>query len=374
VKTLDGILVVSLEQAVAAPYCSLRLAEAGARVIKIERKEGDFARYYDKDVKGNSAYFVWLNRGKESLVIDIKNIDDMKLLKKIISNADIYIQNLAPGAAERAGLGSKEMRVLNKKLITCDISGYGQNGPYRDMKAYDLLVQAETGLCSVTGTEEEEGRVGVSVCDIACGMNAHASILQALYNREKTGKGKGIEVSLFDGMADWMNVPYLQTVYGKRSVKRVGLSHPSIAPYGAFKSKCGKRILISIQNEREWVQLCSSVLMLEHLVKDKRFNKPTNRVKNRKELDRIISIEFLKFDKDILLKRLRDQKIACGVLNSIQDLEQHPQLRKVKCLIGNDEIELIASPSIIIGEENYIGEVPDIGSNSEDIRIEFNGE
>ena len=373
-KTLDGILVVSLEQAVAAPYCSLRLAEAGARVIKIERKEGDFARYYDKDVKGNSAYFVWLNRGKESLVIDIKNIDDMKLLKKIISSADIYIQNLAPGAAERAGLGSKEMRVLNKKLITCDISGYGQNGPYRDMKAYDLLVQAETGLCSVTGTEEEEGRVGVSVCDIACGMNAHASILQALYNREKTGKGKGIEVSLFDGMADWMNVPYLQTVYGKRSVKRVGLSHPSIAPYGAFKSKCGKRILISIQNEREWVQLCSSVLMLEHLVKDKRFNKPTNRVKNRKELDRIISIEFLKFDKDILLKRLRDQKIACGVLNSIQDLEQHPQLRKVKCLIGNDEIELIASPSIIIGEENYIGEVPDIGSNSEDIRIEFNGE
>ena len=192
-KTLDGILVVSLEQAVAAPYCSLRLAEAGARVIKIERKEGDFARYYDKDVKGNSAYFVWLNRGKESLVIDIKNIDDMKLLKKIISNADIYIQNLAPGAAERAGLGSKEMRVLNKKLITCDISGYGQNGPYRDMKAYDLLVQAETGLCSVTGTEEEEGRVGVSVCDIACGMNAHASILQALYNREKTGKGKGIK-------------------------------------------------------------------------------------------------------------------------------------------------------------------------------------
>ena len=373
-KTLDGILVVSLEQAVAAPYCSLRLAEAGARVIKIERKEGDFARYYDKDVKGNSAYFVWLNRGKESLVIDIKNIDDMKLLKKIISNADIYIQNLAPGAAERAGLGSKEMRVLNKKLITCDISGYGQNGPYRDMKAYDLLVQAETGLCSVTGTEEEEGRVGVSVCDIACGMNAHASILQALYNREKTGKGKGIEVSLFDGMADWMNVPYLQTVYGKRSVKRVGLSHPSIAPYGAFKSKCGKRILISIQNEREWVQLCSSVLMLEHLVKDKRFNKPTNRVKNRKELDRIISIEFLKFDKDILLKRLRDQKIACGVLNSIQDLEQHPQLRKVKCLIGNDDIEFIASPSIIIGEENYIGEVPDIGSNSKDIRIEFNGE
>ena len=238
---LEGILVVSLEQAVAAPLCSLRLAEAGARVIKIERSEGDFARYYDKDVKGNSAYFVWLNRGKESLVIDIKNSKDLALLKKIISSADIYIQNLAPGAAERAGLGSKDMRVSNKKLITCDISGYGQSGPYRDMKAYDLLVQAETGLCSVTGTAEEEGRVGVSVCDVACGMNAHSSILQALYHREKTGKGSAIEVSLFDGMADWMNVPYLQTVYGSRSVKRVGLSHPSIAPYGAYVSKCGKK-------------------------------------------------------------------------------------------------------------------------------------
>ncbi|MBH87958.1 MAG: carnitine dehydratase [Pelagibacterales bacterium] len=372
-KILDGLLVVSLEQAVAAPFCSLRLAEAGARVIKIERAEGDFARYYDKDVKGNSAYFVWLNRGKESLVINIKDTNDMELLKNIISSADVYIQNLAPGATERAGLGSKEMRALNKKLITCDISGYGQSGPYRDMKAYDLLVQAETGLCSVTGIEEEEGRVGVSVCDIACGMNAHASILQALYNREKTGKGMGIEVSLFDGMADWMNVPYLQTVYGKRSVKRVGLSHPSIAPYGAFKSKCGKKILISIQNEREWIQLCSSVLMLKHLAEDERFKKPTDRVKNRKELDQIISKEFLKFDKDILLKRLRDSKIACGILNSIEDLDKHPQLRKVKCLVGNDEIELIASPSIIIGEENYIGEVPEIGHNSKEIRIEFNG-
>jgi len=369
---LEGILVVSLEQAVAAPLCSLRLAEAGARVIKIERSEGDFARYYDKDVKGNSAYFVWLNRGKESLVIDIKNTKDAALLKRIISSADIYIQNLAPGAAERAGLGSKDMRASNKKLITCDISGYGQSGPYRDMKAYDLLVQAETGLCSVTGTPKEEGRVGVSVCDIACGMNAHSSILQALYSREKTGKGIGIEVSLFDGMADWMNVPYLQTRYGSNSVKRVGLSHPSIAPYGAFMSKCGKKILISIQNEREWIQLCSSVLMLEGLSTDKRFNIPTDRVKNRIELDQIISNEFVKHNKDILLERLRKAKIACGVLNSIDDLENHPQLRKVKCTLGNEEVELIAPPSIVLGEENNISKVPNIGENSFDIRKEFN--
>ena len=242
----------------------------------------------------------------------LKNTKDLALLKIIISSADIYIQNLAPGAAERAGLGSKYMRASNKKLITCDISGYGQTGPYRDMKAYDLLVQAETGLCSVTGTAEEEGRVGVSVCDVACGMNAHSSILQALYNREKTGEGSAIEVSLFDGMADWMNVPYLQTVYGSRSVERVGLSHPSIAPYGAYMTKCGKKILISIQNEREWIQLCSSVLMLKDLSKDERFNKPTYRVKNRTALDQIIADEFIKYNKDILLERLRKERIACG--------------------------------------------------------------
>ena len=371
-KSLEGILVVSLEQAVAAPLCSLRLAEAGARVIKIERAEGDFARYYDKDVKGESAYFVWLNRGKESLVIDIKNKEDLSLLKKIISSADIYIQNLAPGASDRAGLDSKVMRDLNPKLITCDISGYGEAGPYRDMKAYDLLVQAETGLCSVTGTPEEEGRVGVSVCDIACGMNAHSSILQALYTREKTGKGTAIQVSLFDGMADWMNVPYLQTVYGNRSVKRLGLSHPSIAPYGAYYAKCGKRILISIQNEREWVKLCISVLMLNDLYADSRFNEPTKRVKNRIELDKIISNEFVKYDKDLIVERLRKEKIACGVLNSIEDLEKHPQLRKIKCIIGDQEIDLIAPPSIVLGEEDIISKVPRVGENSINIREEYN--
>ena len=192
---------------------------------------------------------------------------------------------------------------------TCDISGYGQNGEYRDMKAYDLLVQAESGLCSVTGTPDQEGRVGVSVCDISCGMNAHSSILQALYNREKTDTGSAIEVSLFDGMADWMNVPYLQTKYGGRSVKRVGLSHPTIAPYGAYESKCGKKILISIQNEREWEQLCAAVLQISGLAKDIRFNEPIKRVKNRKELDKIISDEFRKYEKNELVLRLRKEKI-----------------------------------------------------------------
>jgi len=372
-KPLEGILVVTLEQAVAAPLCSLRLAEAGARVIKIERQEGDFARYYDKDVIGNSAYFVWLNRGKESLVADIKKESDLSLIKNIISRADVFIQNLAPGVSERVGLGSKSLRDSNRRLITCDISGYGQNGEYRDMKAYDLLVQAESGLCSVTGTPEQEGRVGVSVCDISCGMNAHASILQALYNREKTDTGSAIEVSLFDGMADWMNVPYLQTKYGGRSVKRVGLSHPTIAPYGAYESKCGKKILISIQNEREWEQLCTAVLKISGLAKDIRFNEPIKRVKNRKELDKIISDEFRKYEKNELVLRLRKEKIACGVLNSIEDLAQHPQLRKVRSKIGDSEVELIASPSIVLGKKEFITKVPDIGENSRNIREEFDG-
>jgi len=372
-KPLEGILVVTLEQAVAAPLCSLRLAEAGARVIKIERQEGDFARYYDKDVIGNSAYFVWLNRGKESLVADIKKESDLSLIKNIISRADVFIQNLAPGVSERVGLGSEFLRDLNSRLITCDISGYGQNGEYRDMKAYDLLVQAESGLCSVTGTPEQEGRVGVSVCDISCGMNAHSSILQALYNREKTGTGSAIEVSLFDGMADWMNVPYLQTRYGGRSVKRVGLSHPTIAPYGAYESKCGKKILISIQNEREWEQLCITVLKISDLAKDIRFNEPIKRVKNRKKLDKIISDEFRKYKKNELVLRLRKEKIACGVLNSIEDLSNHPQLRKVKSKIGDSEIELIASPSIVLGEKELITKVPNIGENSRKIREEFDG-
>ncbi len=371
-KSLEGILVVTLEQAVAAPLCSLRLAEAGARVIKIERKEGDFARYYDKDVLGSSAYFVWLNRGKESLVADIKDNNDIILINNIISKADVFIQNLAPGVTDRVGLGSKLLREKNNKLITCDISGYGLHGEYRDMKAYDLLVQAESGLCSVTGTPDEEGRVGVSVCDIACGMNAHSSILQALYQREKTGKGSSIEVSLFDGMADWMNVPYLQTKYGGRSISRVGLSHPTIAPYGAYTSKCGKKILISIQNEREWKQLCSSVLKLDELANDYRFNEPVKRVKNRLKLDKIVSDEFKKYDKEDLVRILRQEKIACGVLNSVSDLIKHPQLRMVKSKIGEHEIDLIASPSIVKGQESAETYIPNIGENSQNIRDEFN--
>ena len=368
---LEGILVVSIEQAVAAPFCSSRLADAGARVIKIEREEGDFARYYDKDVKGESAYFVWLNRGKESFSANLKDKKDMALVKNIIMSADVYIQNLAPGAADRLGLSSKSLRRKNKSLITCDISGYGQTGPYRDMKAYDLLVQAESGLCSLTGTPKEAGRVGVSVCDIACGLNAHSAILQALYYKEKTGKGSGIEVSLFDGMADWMNVPFLQTKYGRRKVKRQGLSHPTIAPYGSFLSKNGKIILISIQNEREWNNLCTNVLMVSKLALDKRFNDPLKRIKNRKILDEIIENIFIKYNHTSLMKKLRSSKIACGILNEIEDLELHSQLRKIVCKIDDKEIDVIAPPAIFLGEKNKISSIPKLGEHSKLIREEF---
>src|ERR1700733_1688124 len=252
-RPLEGLLVVALEQAVAAPYCSSRLADAGARVIKIERPEGDFARGYDKAANGLSSYFVWLNRGKQSLVADIKKPEDAALLHRILAQADVFIQNLAPGAAARAGFGSKTLRGRFPRLITVDISGYGDTGDYATMKAYDLLVQAESGLAMITGHPAGPGRVGVSACDIACGMAAHAAVLEALYERSQTGQGKALEVSLFDGIADWMNVPLMHYEGTGKAPQRVGLAHPSICPYGAFSTKDGHSVLIAIQNEREWV-------------------------------------------------------------------------------------------------------------------------
>lgn len=367
---LSGLLVVSLEQAVAAPYCSGRLADAGARVIKIERPEGDFARRYDHAVKGQSSYFVWLNRGKESLVLDIKDEGDKALLSRLLSRADVFIQNLAPGAAERAGFGSAEWRRRNPRLITCDITGYGEEGPYAEMKAYDLLVQAESGLCSINGGPEAPARVGVSVCDIAAGMSAHASILQALYARERTGRGRGIKTSLFAGMADWMSVPYLHLVYGGKAPERSGLDHPSIAPYGPYRCADGA-VLISIQNEREWKSLCETVLRLPGLATEAPFHENSSRVAHRAELNRRIEAVLAALPRAEVEARLRAAQVAYGGLNSVAEFARHPQLRTLPVETPGGPVDLIAPPAQVVGDELRLRPVPAVGAQSEAIRREF---
>ena len=367
----NNLLVVSLEQAVAAPLCSSRLADAGARVIKIEKEVGDFARNYDNVVNGDSAYFVWLNRGKESLVLDIKNSRDQRLLNRILSKADIFIQNLLPGAATRAGFDSGELRKRYPRLITCDISGYGDSGSYSDMKAYDLLVQAETGLCSITGGPEAPGRVGVSVCDIAAGLNAYSGILEALLARESSGEGVGIKVSLFAGMADWMNVPYLYQVHTGQSLGRHGLHHPSIAPYGAFPAADGKIVLISIQNEQEWERLCREIFERPDLEKDARFDSPSQRGQNREALDKVVIECFSRWPRDQLMKKLREAGVACGALNEVEELRQHPQLRTVEYEAPSGTVKLIAPPIEYTDGERAYRSVPSLGEQSEAIRLEF---
>ena len=370
-KDLDGIQVITLEQAVAAPYASGKLAQAGARVIKIEREEGDFARRYDSDVNGLSAYFVWLNHGKESVCLNIKDAEDLLILKNIISKSDIFIQNLMPGATNRLGISSKSLREKYPSLITCDISGYGQNGPYSKMKAYDLLIQAESGLANINGSSQEPGRVGVSVCDIAAGMTAFQAILQALIGRNKTGLGRGIEVSLFHSLSDWMNVPYLQTIYGKRKIKRAGLHHATIAPYGVYKCKQDELILISIQNEREWSSLCSLVLDKTDLIEDDNFSNNSNRVINRNMLDQIINDMFGSMLRKDLIKKLQDADIAYGQLSTIKDLNKHPQSNFISVQTSEGEISLLSPGAVINGEEVTFGKVPFLGEHTDKIKNEY---
>ncbi len=374
---LEGILVVSLEQAVAAPFCSSRLADAGARVIKVERAEGDFARGYDHVVHGESAYFVWVNRGKESICLNIKDENDNALLLKILQDADVFIQNLAPGAAARAGLDSTILRETNPKLVTVDISGYGETGAYKDMKAYDLLVQCESGLASVTGAPEQPGRVGVSICDIACGMYAHSAILEALVERQQTGVGKGLSVSLFDSIADWMAVPLLNQDYTGMAPKRVGLNHPSIAPYGAYvyrdetQNQSGAQVVISIQNNREWQDFCEQVLQQPELAEDSLYRNNVDRCQNRPALDNEINTVFSVLTKDTLIARLNKAKIAFGSVNSIADLSTHQQLRRTQVDTPSGPVKLVAPPVIKNNETESLKSVPALGEHTDEIRKEF---
>ena len=368
---LDGIFVVALEQAVAAPLATARLAEAGARVIKIERAEGDFARHYDHVVHGESAYFVWLNRGKESVVLDIKQAEDAALLERMLSRADVFIQNLAPGAAARAGFGSADLHARYPRLITCAISGYGDEGPARDMKAYDLLIQCESGLASITGSRDAPGRVGVSVADIACGMNAHAAILEALIARSTTGQGRHIAISLFDSIADWMTVPLLHHDYGDAAPTRVGLQHPSIAPYGAFICADGRQVVIAVQNEREWSRLCTMVLNNASIASDPQFASNSLRVANRFELDAAVSRVFGDINGDIAIARLRHAGIAYGSVNEVADLSRHTQLRRVLADTPTGAVELPAQAAIVSDEPFKPSRVPALGDATKRVRAEF---
>jgi itaconate CoA-transferase len=362
-KPLDGILVVALEQAVAAPYCSSRLADAGARVIKIERPEGDFARNYDSAVHGESTYFVWINRGKESLALDLRLAEDKAKLTEWIKGADVFLQNLAPGAAQRLGFGSDELRATYPRLITCDISGYGESGPLHQLKAYDLLVQAESGLVAVSGAPGPWGRIGVSICDISAGMNALIGIQQALLQRTRTGQGSGIKVSLFDSAAELMAVPYLQARYGGKAPERVGLRHPSIAPYGVFTCGDGKEFVLSIQNEREWVLFCEKVLLDASIAVDARFASNTLRTANRTELERQVQTVFSALTYAQAVDRLTESQTAYGAVNSVNDLIDHPQLRTKPMMVSGKVVQVPAAPFVTEWEDDAFRSVPAIGES-----------
>ncbi|MDQ0503363.1 CaiB/BaiF CoA transferase family protein [Xanthobacter agilis] len=370
-RDLEGLLVVSVEQAVAAPYVSGRLADAGARVIKVERPEGDFARNYDALVHGESAYFVWLNRGKQSICLDLKVPADAAVLAAMIARADVFIQNLAPGVIDRLGFPPDDLRARNPRLITCSISGYGEEGPYRDLKAYDLLVQAESGLSSITGNGAGLSRVGVSVCDIAAGMTAYQAVLQALIGRARTGVGRHISVSLYHALADWMNVPFLQYAYGGKIPERAGLSHPTIAPYGAYTCADGKSVLFSVQNEREWVNFCAGVMGAPALAADARFTSNSLRVANRPALEERVREAFAAHPREEMVARLEAARIAYGRVSTMEDLTAHPQNRYVEVDTPTGPVRCLAPGAVFDRAVPQFGPVPALGAQSEDLRREF---
>jgi formyl-CoA transferase len=367
---LEGLLVVSVEQAVAAPQCTCRLADAGARVIKVERPEGDFARRYDALVHGESAYFVWLNRGKQSVVLNLGQAGDKAVLEAMLAKADVFVQNLKPGAIGKLGFAVTRLRKDYPRLICCSISGYGESGPYAQRKAYDMLIQAESGLASITGGPEAPARAGVSVVDIAAGMNAYEAILEALLARAHTGAGAAIAVSMFDAMTDWMAVPLLQHEGGD-TPKRIGLAHTSISPYGAFKTRDGGDVLISIQNDREWLILAEHVMGDKALAADPNFATNVERMKRRAETDGRVAAAFAAVDVVPLVEKLTRYDIAFGVINDLNLLARHPHLRRVSVGTPTGPASMPAPAAIHDGVPRKLGAVPALGEHSDIIRKEF---
>ncbi|MBX9453682.1 MAG: CoA transferase [Mesorhizobium sp.] len=368
---LEGTTVVALEQAVAAPLATARLADAGARVIKLERPEGDFARGYDDYALGQSSYFVWINRGKESCRVDLRQTDDLDLVRAMLAEADVFVQNLAPGATDRLGIGSAALRAAHPRLIVCDIGGYAPGTPDHLRKAYDLLIQAEAGLASITGSESSgPSRVGISICDIATGQAAYAAILEALLCRARTGEGSHLQLSLFDTIAEFMNVPYLAQHYGGVEPPRLGLAHPSIAPYGVFSSADGD-ILISIQNEREWVVLCERILGDARIATDPRFIGNTERVRNRSLVDDLIRKHFAQRTSAEIVALLDEHRIAYGRVSDMTDLARHRSATMSPVETSGGLVELVAPPVLVDGRRPSLRRVPGLGEHDEALRAEF---
>ncbi|MDP2296638.1 MAG: CaiB/BaiF CoA-transferase family protein [Pseudolabrys sp.] len=367
---LSGLLVVSVEQAVAAPHCTCKLADAGARVIKVERPEGDFARGYDDVAQGEASYFVWLNRGKESVALDIGKPEDKALLEAMIARADVFVQNLKPGALAKLGFGIERLRRNYPRLICASISGYGESGPFAQRKAYDLLIQAESGVASVTGGPEGPARVGVSIVDVAAGLNAYEAILEALIARGRSGEGAEISVSMFDGMADWMTVPLLQHEGGKPP-KRMGLAHTSISPYGVFTTGDDVDVLISIQNDREWRVLATDVMKDTSLAADPDFATNVERVKRREVTDGRVAKAFGALSADDLIGRLTAADIAFARVNGPAELSVHPHLRRITVGTPGGPVSTPAPAALRAGETRGYGDVPALGQHSDKIRAEF---
>jgi crotonobetainyl-CoA:carnitine CoA-transferase CaiB-like acyl-CoA transferase len=373
---LEGITVVSLEQAVAAPFATRQLADLGARIIKVERPQvGDFARGYDRTVKGLSSHFIWLNRSKESLTLDLKQVGAKEVLNRLIEKADVFVQNLAPGATGRLGFGAQTLRERHPRLIVCDVSGYGSSGPYKDKKAYDLLVQCEAGLVSITGTPETPSKVGVSIADIACGMYAYSGVLAALLRRERTGEGVAIEVSLFEALAEWMGFPAYYAMYGGREPPRSGARHASIAPYGPFRCGDGEIIFLGIQNEREWERFCEVVLGQPALAGDERFASNSERVANKDILHGEIEDILTELSSDEAIERLDGAKIANARMRTVQNFLDHPQLearnrwREVGSPVGS--LRALLPPAIMDGTEPVMAPIPSVGEHTAKILAEL---
>ena len=373
---LEGITVVALEQAVAAPFATRQLADLGARVIKIERPEvGDFARGYDTTVNGLASHFVWLNRSKESLTLNLKEEGAKDVLNRLLARADVLVHNLAPGATERLGFGADRLREEHPRLIVCGISGYGSTGPYRDKKAYDLLVQCEAGLVSITGTEDTPSKVGISAADIAAGMYTYTGILTALFQRERTGEGAALEVSLLEALGEWMGFPAYFTAYGGSQPPRTGASHAAIAPYGPFEAGDGKVVFLGLQNEREWVKFCEAVLERPELAADPRFDSNSARVENGEDLDEAIEGAFKDLASEEVIARLDEARIANARMRTVGEFLDHPQLeardrwREVGSPAG--PLRALVPPVTMQGVEGVMNPIPEVGEHTDAILEEL---